>query len=1844
MAEQSELEQALLEAMDYLVNNRVENLDRDKTITATIVSCSNALTQEYQIQYNNGFLTAYAQEGASFKANELVYVLVPLGDFSQKKTIVGKASNVSDDTNITFVSSALNNYNSIGRNVIEDKGNNTPIGLNSYYKNDYVLIYDRDLPDESLVSINQDEFKSYLKNASAIMIESTFQTRLPRAHRLTKTGIYGVQFVLAFQDTSSTVVNEYEEYLPETEGYKSYVEQLVEGTALSAYEYYKQQITLIYADSGLTLQEKQAEVQKILDELESATNNTTSLYPAQESSAVDSFVDKVSSIKNEGEVQETLESLDETDTPVIKHISYVLDSNNMTGNPLLYNTYTNQYNVYPIDVKNFLYIESIVAYCQDFELEDNLTQATLWGDDIFIKEFEIYGLQEISAVSGDYMLKLATPQGALFKTLNSSETLTAIGTTTYQKYTDISDSTTYYWFAKDDRISSLSEDYQMYGGAGWRYLRAIGNNKTLTTTGAENRAYENVYMVVAVYKESVILKQTFTFYNEAARRDIQVISDLGTKFSFDRGTPTLTCLINGKSAEFDENHDDELYSFAWSKIDDYGNTTTISKTYEELEAEYEQGIKDAIGYSALAAIKNQMIAMQGVEFDRNVLKYPIKQIDAKATFSCSVYLRETADEEDYFVGSASITLQNEDVASPTDYYILIQNGDQVFQYSESGVSPASDRYTDPLEILPLECHFYDPAGLEVNKDTYTVKWVVPTSDTMLVIPAEGLQINPANGKLEWYPQATYPTMIADSYDYQALNNQVTCVVTYNGQDYQQDTDFLFVKVGDNGTNGTDVVGKISPVRDPQQGLLALELRDNHIPQWNNGTNTSAQALQFELFNRNELLNITSVSWSMAGGNTKSKQMSVSGGVVSWDSENTSSTRKFTNLIVKAETSFESQSYYAFYPVPVIDYKNIDSYSVILDKTKTLKNILYNADGRNPLYNKNQGIFFTLTTNAPKYVTFTAEGGLDDDDTSCAFKLIGEKNSSDGQVTLSQQIEGEGSVYILPDDVYDGAYCNNRVHVRIYSEEGLANPEVEFYVPIHTSLNMFGLASLNAWDGNHVEINEDENYVLAPQIGAGEKDDENKFTGIVMGKSQTYDQEERSVGLLGYSHGKQSIWLDADTGNAIFGLPEQQASTNNAFTEGRIELIPGGESKIGMWNIGSRAIYNMTEPPEMRRVQIGVDANDDPIYELQIKDGSGQWINIEDANSKVLSNDNFRGVAPETPAYKSYQGTSSQYNVANASISTPPQAQGMILGANPAYLSVKSMPLTRDNCNIDWEGANTAIMPGDSIEVEIDPVKSSVFSIYRHTLYDKDTLTDQWRRYPLVGINSNGQFYTNAIEDGESSMGIGAIGAFGDRAAVHKYVGAQFAYLGSNIFKFFLDDTGDDEDVESRPLYISGATGMVTEYERPMQLYGKTIALYSNEDALNATEKTSEHRLLLTDSSIYLGHNNAYISIPSFPYADDEHNVEVPFEISTDTSLVIAPNQDMTTTMSLGYANISTKHPLSLTINHGEGRENDALIGTVLGKINITDFSNLSFKTDSQSGNLRFDMLDSGKTTSRDGTEVTNNQIYLGNDTARIEINEATLSKFNMRQGIQMNAKNNGIFIDTDTVQIDLKASYTETNAAPAELKLTPAKDGYSTFSLLSGYGNIRSVGSAMDEEYTRNGVEITDGIYTGWANLLEVIDGSSDSLRAEGDLVGSNFKFNSAKNYDSFNGWNNSFISLDEHLDRIYDLIRQAYNRAVTAENNALTWSNEAKTAANNAQETADSAYGLANTANTNANDRVSITTFNNHTHRTINRSGSVWGATSIPGSTTIDDQRVVTTPSGWLNLTYADTTTPNQS
>ena len=200
------LQESVFAAIDTLVGQRIDSLKLDKTVTATIVSCTNSLTGEYKVSYNGGTMTAYANEGATYNKNAEVYVLVPQNDFTKTKYIISKAQALANDNNISFVSSALSNYNLIGRNILFDKGKNLPQGICSYYTVDNALIYDRNNLDDSLITINDEEFLNNLKEAEALMVEASFLTKLPREHRLTSTGTYGVKFTLAFKDASNSKV------------------------------------------------------------------------------------------------------------------------------------------------------------------------------------------------------------------------------------------------------------------------------------------------------------------------------------------------------------------------------------------------------------------------------------------------------------------------------------------------------------------------------------------------------------------------------------------------------------------------------------------------------------------------------------------------------------------------------------------------------------------------------------------------------------------------------------------------------------------------------------------------------------------------------------------------------------------------------------------------------------------------------------------------------------------------------------------------------------------------------------------------------------------------------------------------------------------------------------------------------------------------------------------------------------------------------------------------------------------------------------------------------------------------------------------------------------------------------------------------------------------------------------------------------------------------------------------------------------------------------------------------------------------------------------------------------
>jgi hypothetical protein len=87
--------------------------------------------------------------------------------------------------------------------------------------------------------------------------------------------------------------------------------------------------------------------------------------------------------------------------------------------------------------------------------------------------------------------------------------------------------------------------------------------------------------------------------------------------------------------------------------------------------------------------------------------------------------------------------------------------------------------------------------------------------------------------------------------------------------------------------------------------------------------------------------------------------------------------------------------------------------------------------------------------------------------------------------------------VRPAARYDGISVNNAVCCIYRKGEKIIG---KLYVPIHFLLNKYGFSHLNNWDGNSIQLKEEGGFILSPQVGAGRKEDDNSFTGVVMGEA------------------------------------------------------------------------------------------------------------------------------------------------------------------------------------------------------------------------------------------------------------------------------------------------------------------------------------------------------------------------------------------------------------------------------------------------------------------------------------------------------------------------------------------------------------------------------------------------------------------------------------------------------------------------------------------------------------------------------------------------------------------------
>ena len=878
----------------------------------------------------------------------------------------------------------------------------------------------------------------------------------------------------------------------------------------------------------------------------------------------------------------------QNDTEIITK-TYIVDTDDMVGTPYNLITDTRQYAIFKIENQNILSVKQIYVFNYNFPLNEEEPL-----NNIFISNIELKAANELTKDEfSSTILTLITKEGTYFdKTHLDTDSLSIeaqikIKGRVLGEEADIK----YYWFKEDNQITNNHILYNRMGGAGWRCLNQYNpyDNETqniewvpakniFNTIKNDNIAKETHYKCIAIYNNITVEKE-FTITNFDSIYEISIQSDEGAQFYHDNGKPSLVCLINGEDRSSDE------YTYLWSKVDNNNRSSILSET------------SDAnIAYNAAIATKEQLLAEIAAEskltgeiqeeldecnatieyynnktrIEKNkIYKINLKEITNYAIYKCSVF------KNTILLGVATFKIVN-DITTNISYNLVINNGNQVFKYNEAGVAPNSDSAIEPVEILPLTFTLYDKDGKEVDKSFIgldNISWKAPLQHTMIEETDLYEIKEETDDYIEYYRTQTFDFNIRSTYVATHKNNNIQLTVKYKDNIITAITDFTFIKTGEPGTNGTEYICKMLPnTVDVYTGypIVTYDIANDSY-SLNCRTIENDKWFKINFWKNGELIysdtksgytkegQTITLEWSMLANNYGKDFQDYSNfnvdkdtGAIVFNKENHDNPAN----IIKCKITYNNQEYFATMPIILVKVAN-DSYQISLEDKTGFQEVMYTANGTNPVYNEAKPFTIQVLENINSkwedVSLLEQEYSVDYD-----WNVKGQVYYSYWQ---SEQNLLEKTTYLLktqknqkyfePADTFNGLCVNNAIECVISRGETEIG---SIHIPVYLYLNRYGNSAINGWDGNSISIDENNSgMILAPQVGAGKKNADNSFTGIFMGSVKEQGAPKEEHGLFGYNAGQRTIALNAEDGSARFGATGKgqiviDPSTGNALIE------------------------------------------------------------------------------------------------------------------------------------------------------------------------------------------------------------------------------------------------------------------------------------------------------------------------------------------------------------------------------------------------------------------------------------------------------------------------------------------------------------------------------------------------------------------------------------------------------------------------------------------------------------------------------------------------------------------------
>lgn len=472
-------------------------------------------------------------------------------------------------------------------------------------------------------------------------------------------------------------------------------------------------------------------------------------------------------------------------------------------------------------------------------------------------------------------------------------------------------------------------------------------------------------------------------------------------------------------------------------------------------------------------------------------------------------------------------------------------------------------------------------GVEDLDAAEEITWYIPAENTMIEFPVEGKEfktdngdvfINQENCDVPGYVaikrfgsdtpvdaddsvliEATQAFRIKNFYS-MTNNNIIICKIKKGGRDYSASSNLIFDVMGNNGTEATLVLKMCQsnddgtqPVEEYPLNALTIGEVAMVVPHLYDETNTEIDLKDYtvEFSWKESGTGESARGISLVNQGNVAKLLSVSDYIYDHECFILQASLVYKVLIEEVFNE-ETQSLEqrrrdvkltAYLPIAItID----NTFQQIHGTTK----IVYDSLGVKPKYYKGPyKIYGSNSLNEPE------EG------------VHWELYTSEEDPKAIPFYPSLNETYVLAPNktYYTGLkpFCVRCLR-EVETADGMST-EIIWSQPILYIQNAYGSAMLNDWDGN-LTIDEKNGTILSAMIGAGNKNDDNTFSGVLMGDmGKVGDAANKSgLGLYGFHHGSQSFGFNVD-GTAFIG----KSGSGRISFEGNEGTITSGNYDPGV---------------------------------------------------------------------------------------------------------------------------------------------------------------------------------------------------------------------------------------------------------------------------------------------------------------------------------------------------------------------------------------------------------------------------------------------------------------------------------------------------------------------------------------------------------------------------------------------------------------------------------------------------------------------------------------------------------